>query len=462
MIDQDALSIAVAQATAQNNQLLLALSGGLDSTVLLHLLVALRQTRTEIQLRAVYIHHGLSVHADEWAQHCQAICQRWQVPFQLIKVNVESSAKGIEAGARAARYTAFSQILQSGEALLTAQHLDDQCETFFLALKRGSGPAGLSSMAERSPFKQGVLVRPLLSISREQIERYAHSHRLSWIEDESNQDPRYDRNFLRLSILPELSQRWPHFSHAVARSASLCAEQELLLDELLAEQLVLLMDGSGALAIEPLKSMSEVKRWALLRRWLDFYARPMPSKEQLRRLWQDVAISQQDAEPCLRLGDYDIRRFRQRLYLVEAKMALRDRVVEWPDFTAHGLILSDGLILPDGLGQLTVATVGEKNAGEENHCDGAVLRFPTADERVTIRFTATGNIRIVGRDRSRSLKKLWQEFDIPPWLRGRTPLVFFGEKLIVAVGVFVTPEGLSRESGKGWRIRWQKNKRIAE
>ncbi|ECF0472632.1 tRNA lysidine(34) synthetase TilS, partial [Salmonella enterica subsp. enterica] len=203
---------------------------------------------------------------------------------------------GIEQGAREARYQAYRQYLQPNQVLVTAQHQDDQAETFLLALKRGSGPAGLSSMPAKMPFEQGYLLRPLLNITREQIEAYAHEHGLLWIEDDSNQDDRYDRNFLRLHVMPLLTQRWPHFSQAVTRSAALCGEQEALLDELLDVELQQLIDEHQSLDINLLSRCSEIKRNALLRRWFAKCNKSMPSRSQLSRLWQEVALAKADAE----------------------------------------------------------------------------------------------------------------------------------------------------------------------
>ncbi|MDF3009104.1 MAG: tRNA lysidine(34) synthetase TilS [Enterobacter kobei] len=198
---------ALAQFLEPHRQLLVGFSGGLDSTVLLHQLVCWREQQPDVSLRAIHVHHGLSAHADEWVEHCQALCAQWQVPLSVVRVRLNLAGESIEAQARQARYQAFRETLIPGEVLLTAQHLDDQSETFLLALKRGSGEA------------------------------WAQQHALRWIEDDSNQDDKYDRNFLRLHILPVLNTRWPHFADAVARSAALCGEQEQLLDELLAEEL---------------------------------------------------------------------------------------------------------------------------------------------------------------------------------------------------------------------------------
>ena len=176
-------------------------------------------------MRALHVHHGLSPNADSWASHCLQICQQWQIPCEVLRVQVDGHAKGIEAAAREARYQALFQQLQPGEHLLTAQHLDDQCETLLLALKRGSGPAGLAAMPIQRQVGEHLHLRPLLDLSRQQLEAYAAEHRLRWIEDESNAASRHDRNFLRQEILPLLQTRWPHFSAARALSPVLGGQQ---------------------------------------------------------------------------------------------------------------------------------------------------------------------------------------------------------------------------------------------
>ncbi|HFD2070302.1 tRNA lysidine(34) synthetase TilS [Serratia marcescens] len=437
-MDTDQLTTQVADQLGAQQRLLVAFSGGLDSSVLLHLLAALRRHRPALQLHALHVHHGLSVFADRWVEHCRSRCADWQVPLTVTHVQVDARQGGIEAAARAARYAAFSAALAEGEALLTAQHLDDQSETFLLALKRGSGPAGLSAMAARATLGEHLLLRPLLGCSRQTLESYAQRHALSWIDDDSNQDTRFDRNFLRLQVLPQLNQRWPHFASAVARSASLCAEQEQLLDELLAEPLQSLLAADRSLAIDGLTDCSPVRRFALLRRWIALFNVTMPAREQLQRLWEEVALSREDAEPQLQLGAYQIRRFRGRLHLLPPLAALRGVHLHWrPD---------QPLTLPDGLGQLV--------AGEGD----LALRAPQPAQRISIRFGGVqGAVRIVGRAHSRPIKKLWQELGIPPWQRDRIPLIYYDEQLIAALGAFVCEAGQVPEGERPWRLRWEKN-----
>lgn len=417
-----------------SQSILVAFSGGLDSTVLLHQLVQWRAQHPEVALRAIHIHHGLSPHADSWVQHCESVCMQWQVPLVVERVHLEDDGLGIEAQARRARYQAFAQTLLPGEVLMTAQHLDDQCETFLLALKRGSGPAGLSAMGENSPFAGTQLIRPLLAQTREALEAWARQHELCWIEDESNQDDTYDRNFLRLRVTPLLQQRWPHFAQAVARSAALCAEQESLLDELLASDLADCITAHGTLLLVPLMMMSDVRRAALLRRWLAGLNAPMPSRDGLERIWQEVALAREDASPCFRLGEYEVRRYQSQLWWVKSVDGQSETVIPWLEWKTP-------LALPAGLGSVQLISAGE-------------LRMPQADEAVSIRFKAPGLLHIVGRNGGRKLKKIWQEQGIPPWRRDTTPLLFYGETLIAAAGVFVTREGAA-EDEEGVSLIWR-------
>jgi tRNA(Ile)-lysidine synthase len=343
---------------------------------------------------------------------------------------------GIEAHARQARYQAFSEALRPAEVLVTAQHLDDQSETLLLALKRGSGPAGLSAMAEDSPFAGTRLLRPLLNTPRDQLLAHAQRYGLEWIEDESNQDDRYDRNFLRLRVLPLLQQRWPHFTRAAARSASLCAEQEQLLDELLAEELARLISPQSALSIAPLMEKRAARRAALLRRWLAQQGAAMPSREMLERLWQEVALAREDAAPCLHLGTGDVRRYQQQLWWVKPLPGQSETLLPW-------LNIASPLVLPDGLGAVRLSVGGE-------------LRPPREGETVSIRFKAPGMLHIVGRNGGRKLKKIWQELGVAPWLRDTTPMLFYGETLIAAAGVFITREGQAVDT-TGVTLNWERD-----
>ena len=423
---------------AQDRNLLIAFSGGLDSTVLLYQLAQLRVS-AGLTIRAMHIHHGLSPKADEWLAHCSAFCQQLAIPFIAERVCLTGEG-GLESAARAARYQALARQLQPEEILVTAHHQDDQCETLLLALKRGSGPAGLASMPTRLAFAGTWLVRPLLATSRAALCAYAEQVGLTYCEDESNQDQRFDRNFLRQTVLPLFQQRWPHFTRSVARSALLCGEQEMLIDELLQDELQQIITDQQALEITPLREMSSVRRQALLRRWLAHCSAPIVAREMLQRIWQEVALARVDACPEIALGNGVVRRFQNRLYWGRPYSGQRSTQINWPD-------LAHPLTLPDNLGELTVRPWQPWDVQPG-------IRSPYPAEQVRICFYAAGKLAIDGRAGRRSLKKIWQECQVAPWLRDNIPIIFYDDKPICAPGYFITESAYPLQE-EGLTICWK-------
>ncbi len=396
-----------------------ALSGGVDSCVLLDLL-ARYQTQFGGHCIAVHVHHGLSPNADTWASRCQSVCQQLNVEFKLEKVDLgDIQGESVEARARDARYQALAKHVQADDVLLTGQHSDDQMETFLLALRRGSGPKGLSAMAEKMPFGQGQLVRPLLNVSRHAIERYARERNLTWVEDESNQDTRYDRNYLRHQVVPQLTKRWPTIDAAINRSARLCAEQELLLDELLQAPYERALANDGSLEISELEQHSEALRFRLLRMWLDRQGALMPSQAQMSQLWHQVARAKLDANPQLILNQGQIRRYADRLYWLNK----HQNISSW----RGGLSLNTPLTLPDGLGELELI---ESENGSLALPHGACLEVSFEPQGLMAHPNQRGH--------RRKLKKLFQEYGVPSWLRRRTPIILCHDEVVAVAGLFVT------------------------
>ncbi|XZQ54902.1 MAG: tRNA lysidine(34) synthetase TilS [Arsenophonus sp.] len=259
------------------------------------------------------------------------------------------------------------------------------------------------------------------------------------MEDESNLDQRYDRNFLRLTVIPHLNQRWPYFLQAVSRSASLCAEQEVLLTELLKDCLSKLITTEGSLQLNPLMNYSKIKRNVILRRWLSLHRILMPSLIQLKQIWKDVIYARQDANPKFMLVSGNvIRRFKHQLWLIPKFNDISKTCLVWK--------LPEQIKLPDNLGILVITDNGKS------------FRAPLPNEKVTIRFGLKGNIKILNRQHSRQSKKLWQELGVAPWLRKRTPLIYYNDELITAVDVFITESGRSIPGQFELKIKWIKNK----
>ncbi|WGE46163.1 tRNA lysidine(34) synthetase TilS [Actinobacillus equuli] len=394
----------------------LGLSGGIDSIVLLHLL-----TELQLNLRAVHIHHGLSPNADSWAAFCEQLCKRLKIPFILQKITVDRS-EGIEAGARTARYQAIGEIIQPNEVLVTAHHLDDQAETFLLALKRGSGIKGLSAMQAVGFWQNFTIFRPLLNVSRAQIEQYARQKQFTWIEDESNHDSHYDRNFLRNEVLPIVNQRWQHFSQMVARSAQHCAEQQMLLEELLAQELQRYADFSEKrLNIKEFPQFSMAKQQQLIRLWLEKCGVQMPSAVQLMQVIQQMIYTNVDKNPQIKLADFWLRRYQHHLYLT-------GELHEINDF-CQPLCTQQSLTLPDGIGELQHLgdSIIYKKSGK---IDRLLLPEALVKASLQVKLAHQGKVKRYGNPMREEMKKLYQQSQVPVWLRKRTPLIFWDDQLI--------------------------------
>ena len=421
----DLFSLFQAQIPTTANKLLIAFSGGLDSTALLSLVKKLSEKRPHLSLRAIHIHHGLSPNADTWTAHCQQLCKQFAIPLIIEKVKVEMH-DGIEAGAREARYQAISTHIQPDEYLVTAHHLNDQTETFFLALKRGAGLQGLGAMQKESQLFGMPILRPLLSFSRSELENYIHQENLSWVEDESNQDNHYDRNFLRNQILPELRQRWGHFDHAVQRAAQHCFEQQQLINELLQgcfEQH--LLEDQKQFSLVNFLDYSSQKQTALLRMWLAKNQIAMPTQVQLMHIIDDVIKAKADAAPQFQLGEHIIRRYQQCLYLTRKFADLSQTCLDLP--------LNQQIDLPDNLGMLYAT---HNATGILVNWNEKQVQLADTQEPIQIRFAYTGKVKRQHNRPAETMKKIWQELGVPPWQRNRIPLIFYGETLQSAVGFF--------------------------
>lgn len=296
-------------------QCVLAWSGGLDSTVLLHLMLAAQRLRaSRLAVRAVHVDHGLQPAAAQFRRFCTRTARLWRVPLTVRRVQVAVAPGGsVEEAARRVRRATLAAELAPGELLVAAQHADDQLETVLLALLRGAGPAGLAGMPESMPLGPSRLLRPLLATGREQIEAYAAAHGLDWVEDPSNAEVRFDRNYLRSHVLPALRQRWPAAARTVARSARHCASAVESLDRLAHADAQAAADGTG-LQVAALRRLNPLRRAAALRHWITASGARAPNERHLAQV-EAMMAARADAHPQLQLPDCRIHRERGSLWL---------------------------------------------------------------------------------------------------------------------------------------------------
>ena len=424
-----------------NTRYWVAFSGGLDSTVLLHAMSALQQrSPCEWKLSAVHVHHGLNGDADEWAKFCQQQCQQLDILFEQLDVDA-TAATGVspEDAARKVRYQAISKLIDANDVLITAHHQDDQAETLFLQLMRGCGVPGLAAMPVTGDFFNRHLLRPFLHVSRRQLQQFAEDNALDWVEDSSNRDQRFDRNFMRHQILPELSERWPAMTANLGRTAQHMAEAAELLDQLAQQDIRTLQNQKdGSLSISGVQALDQNRQRNLLRYWLRSCGLPVPSHRQLQHILTDVLESAVHSTPCVQWGGAEVRRYRDGLY---AMPALSD---------------CDGATLLDWDMQSTLKIPGSGSL-QFHDTKGPGLSTSLRDNKLLqVRFRQGGEqIRPVQRGHQHELKKLFQEAGIPPWVRERTPILYLDEQIIAVAGLCICEPFQATKGHAAMSLDWQ-------
>lgn len=411
--------------------LIVAFSGGLDSTVLLHAL-ANHPGLQPRRLRAVHVNHGLHADAERWQAHCAAVCAALGVPFDACRVRVSRDGDGPEAAARKARHAALAGAAAAGDVIALAHHLDDQAETFLLRALRASGPDGLQAMRPWRSLGQAWLWRPLLDLPRDRLAMYARAHGLQWVDDASNLDPGYDRNFLRLQVMPLLRQRWPHAAAALATSARRTADDVGLLIAGDAEALAQVRVDAWTLDAGALARLPRERRARVLRAWTASLGLPALPARGVQQVEAALLVARDDANACFRWHDAHIRRWRG---LLRAGRAAATMPSGWQATWAG----PEALPLPDGGMLRTVPP----------HAFAAPLavRARRGGER----------IRLPGRAHTHALKHVLQDRGVPPWEREHLPLLFDGDGELEAAGDVVVGARLAaRLSAAGVRLHWER------
>lgn len=425
-----------------------AFSGGPDSCVLLHLLRSwtLAAEQDTPKLIAIHVNHGMQAASDQWQAHCEALCDAWEIPIVVVQAVVESAGKGSEAAARDARYTAFENELCSGDVLFLGHHLDDQVETFFLRLMRGSGLSGLSAMASSRVLGEGELLRPLLGVQRSELQAYLDYHHLSAIEDPSNFDTDIDRNYLRQKVLPLLADRWGGYRQTVTRAAGHASVAQGVIEECLPEPTtVFSVMGDPGIEERALNAVSIDAAMIKLRSWLRAKGCSMPDQLLLAEFLRQLRESAASASPRLSNGEFELQRYHNGIYLLPK---FTQDVCTDADKGDVTLAIGETYSLP-GSGTLTLAPAA-----------AAGLRLSTQD-RLTIRWRQGGErCRPMGRAYNQRLKKLLQEFLVPPWWRERVPLLYLDDELLAVAGLWLCESSRLQLPDEGvsglWEPCWER------
>jgi tRNA(Ile)-lysidine synthase len=438
-LDQDAFESALAVIVPEwrSRRHCVALSGGLDSTVLLDLVAAAGPAG----LRACHVDHGLHAASADWREFCARRCEALGVAYTAVKVRVPSiPGESPEAAAREARYAVLRDGLREGEILLCAHHADDQAETVLLQLLRGGGPAGLAAMPALKRWGPGWLCRPLLAFERDALRACAERRGLRWIEDPSNADPGADRNYVRHRVLPILRDRWPGLAATLGRSARHSAAAAGIVEERAAEDLAGCALGA-TVNLGPLRALSAERQRQVLRQWIRARGLPLPDSRRLETLRTDLVEGRSGSGGQVDWNGAGVRRFRDRLYLLEAaairRLSRPPPSRPWPEPAP--------LPLGDGLGTLLAEPVsGEGLAASLFGPRGLEVRWRRGGER----------IRPAPAARRRRLKSLLREAGVLPWMRDRVPLIYADGDLVAVGDLWLSGDWRAGSGEPGYRIRW--------
>ncbi len=411
----------------------LAFSGGLDSHVLLHALSGLAEGYP-FSLQAIHVNHSLQPESTDWAKHCQSVCDELGVPLTIKTVEVSTrQGESLEAAARDARYAAIAEVLPDNGLCMTAQHINDQSETLLLQLLRGAGVHGLASMPLSRALASGKLLRPLLAFTRDDLHAYAIKYELNWLEDPSNQDQRFDRNFLRNEILPALRKRWPGMDKSLSRSARHAASAALMLDEMGRADLFLCQAASNyffppaiaSLRADLLSELSAEHQLNALRCWVRINDLNVPGAERLQSFIKLLIESPEKGAVVWQQGAF--RLYDKMLWLCNSSEVVQP----------ENEILSWNIGKPLQIPHLQQELRSIEIAGE------GIAKSAISDSNLKVRFRQGGEVcRMPGDHGSKPLKRLLQDLAVPPWQRAGLPLTYLHDELIAVSSLWTNPHYL--------------------
>ena len=424
-------------ACPDSNKYWIACSGGMDSCVLLHLFY-LNKDRIKQDIEVIYVNHKLQKKNDEWEVFCEHLCQSYGLKFSGLKLTaLRPKEKSVEEWAREQRYNLIAECIGNDDILFTAHHQDDQIETFFLHVLRGSGPRGLVSMPVIREFSKGYLVRPLLDITRCELHDYAKQHKLEWHNDPSNQDSRFNRNFLRNEILPLIQGRWPSYRKSVNRLIRHQQEVKLLLDEIAEEDFKkTYIQTTRGIDLNQISSLSDSRKKNLISFWLKKLDFNLPGSKHLEQILTDIFTASEDSNPCVNWDGVQIRRYRNVMYAIEPMSEHNfSEKYQW-DLKKSLQVLDDSLIASPVRGK-----------GLTKKC--------IKDDIVEIRYRQGGEkIHPQNQNISKTVKQLFQEKGVLPWYRDRIPLVYIEGQLALIPGLCIDEKFCAKNNEVAWNIEW--------
>ncbi|VFP87959.1 tRNA(Ile)-lysidine synthase [Buchnera aphidicola (Cinara piceae)] len=428
----------------KQKKFLLALSGGVDSTVLLHQLLIYKKKINNLRIRAIHINHNLYSHSVIAQKHCQDLCKSYNISIITENINIPKKNKyGIEGFARIQRLKIFKKYLLPNEILLQAHNLNDQCENFFLMLKRKSGINGLSGIKFSSTLNDIKIVRPFISIQKEKIISWAKKKKIKWVEDKSNQLTKYDRNFIRKTILLQIYTRWPKFLQNCTMSMKILANDQKTLNCLISMFLKKNTFLDGSLSLINFCNLKLEAKYSILKQWLKKKCKYTPTYNVLKRIYQEIILNNNYYNKKIIFHNGEIRRFKKQIYYIIPNSNIKNTIISWNN-------IFKPLKLPENLGYL----ISKKKFFQKKNKNIFKIPCPLKNTLINIRFYIKKKYINKNINQTINIKKICQKNNIPPWLRNIIPLLFYNEELIAGIGIFSTKNYIKKINKKYITISW--------
>lgn len=415
----------------EKNNFLIALSGGVDSIVLLFQLLKWKEKYNFINIRAIHINHNLNKNSKIAEKHCIYICKKYNIPIITKSISYPIKNKyGIEQYFRIKRYEIFKKKIQKNEVLLTAHHLNDQCENIFLALKRRQGISGISGIEFSKKINNITIIRPLIYHTKKIILNWAKINNLKWIEDISNNEIKFDRNFIRNIILPKICQRWPYFLKNCTNSMNILSGEKKILNFLIKKYLYRNTYIDGRLSLINFTKISYELKYFLIKLWIFKQSKIFPNFKLLNRIYAEILENNNTYTKKIIFKKYVIYKYKISMYCILYIPPIKNKVYLWknPFFPIK---------LPNNLGFL-IAVYNKKI--------GISIPCPEKNTKIYIKFQNNEKKIKNSNNKNKKIKKIWQENNIPPWYRNKIPLLFYNKILTCIPGIFTLKNNNKKKS----------------
>ncbi|QCI27091.1 tRNA lysidine(34) synthetase TilS [Buchnera aphidicola] len=416
----------------KNQKILVAYSGGLDSTVLLYQLIPFIIKKPFLQIRAIHINHQINPESEKWMKHCKKICKKFLITLIIKKINIKKK-NNFQENARKLRYQIIKKNMIKNEILVTGHHLNDQCETLFLSLKRSKGVYGLSGIPYiNSVNKNKIIIRPLLKIYKTKIKNWAIKNNIHWINDNSNLNNKYDRNFIRNKIINKIQKKWPYFIQNCTRSMKFCYQQEISINYFLEKIIFKNTLFNDSIKIKIFYKYPQEIQKLLIRKWLFINTNQKISYKENKNIYNKMIVLKNNINQKINIKNITIQKYKKKIFYIPKYKNIKNKIIFWYNYQKP-------LKLPEKMGFLI----------QDQY--GTLLPKPKKLDLINIRFQLDKKVYLNNKNIKK--KNIFQENKILPWNRNRIPFLFYNNKLISILGM-QNIDNIKSHTIKTWRISW--------